>query len=263
MGPWQVRAAILGLAAAGLVSGRVLRAPLTWLALAGLVAARLVVEWPLPDNHIYLLAYWCLAAAIALVLPDPRLQLSRSSRALLGLAFACAVIWKAGLSDDYLDGRFFRVTLMTDDRFVDAARLVGGLSEDQLRQNRAFLTPLPGGAELLEPPRLVESPRLRAFAWMATWAGLGLEAAIAVLYLLPGAGVRETLRHAVLILFCGVTYALAPVAGFGWLLLVMGLAAAEPRQQRLRRAYVAAFLLVLVYSEVPLAGAALHWLGAP
>jgi hypothetical protein len=62
MGPWPVRATILGLAAAGLLSRRVLTAPATWLALAGATAARLVVEWPLPDNHIYLLAYWCAAA---------------------------------------------------------------------------------------------------------------------------------------------------------------------------------------------------------
>jgi hypothetical protein len=58
-----------------------------------------------------------------------------------------------------------------------------------------------------------------------------------------------------------VTYAVAPVAGFGWLLLVMGLVTAETRDRWLVRAYVAAFLLVLVYSEVPWAGAALQWLG--
>jgi hypothetical protein len=260
MGPWPVRATILGLAAAGLLSRRVLTAPATWLALAGATAARLVVEWPLPDNHIYLLAYWCAAAALALALPVPAPLLARSSRALIGLAFACAVIWKAGLSEDYLDGRFFRVTFLTDDRFADAARLVGGLSEEQLEENRRFLAPLPAGAELLHPPRLFEPPRLRAFAWAATWCGLALEAVVATLYLLPGSGRRERLRHVALLAFCVVTYAVAPVAGFGWLLLVMGLATAGPEDRLLIRAYVVAFLLVLVYSEVPWAGAALGWL---
>ena len=259
MGPWPVRAAMLGLAASGLVSTRVLTAPLTWLALALLTAARLVVEWPLPDNHIYLLAYWCLAAAIALVLPEPGTALARSSRALIGLAFACAVLWKAGLSEDYRDGRFFRVTLLTDERFADTARLIGGLSPFQLDENRRFLTPLP--AELLEPPRLVEPPRLRAFASAATWGGLALEAVVATVFLLPLAGGRERLRHVALLAFCAVTYAVAPVAGFGWLLLVMGLMTADRQERWLVRAYVAAFLLVLVYSEVPWAGAALQWLG--
>lgn len=261
MGPWPVRAAILGLAAAGLVSRRVTVAPLTWVALALLTAARLFAEWPLPDNHIYLLGYWCAAAAIALALPNPGSALARSSRTLIGLAFACAVIWKAGLSEDYRDGRFFRVTLLTDERFADTARLVGGLSAAQLEENRRFLTPLPPGAELLHPPRLVEPPRLRAFAWAATWCGLALEAAVAVLFLAPGGGWRARLPHVALLAFCGVTYAVAPVAGFGWLLLVMGLITTEGREPVLSRAYVLAFLLVLVYSEVPWAGAALQWLG--
>ena len=261
MGPWPVRATMLGLAAAGLVSRRVLVAPLTWLALALLAAARLIVEWPLPDNHIYLLAYWCGAAAIALALPDPGPTLARSSRLLIGLAFACAVAWKAGLSEDYRDGRFFRVTLLTDERFADTARLVGGLTEAQLDENRRFLTPLPKGAELLQPRRLHEPPRLRAFAWAATWCGLALEAAVALVFLAPATPERRRLGHLALLGFCVVTYAVAPVAGFGWLLLVMGLATAVSSERVLVRAYVAAFLLVLVYSEVPWAGAALQWLG--
>jgi len=263
MGPWPVRAAMLGLAAAGLLSSRVLVAPATWLAFAGLVGVRLVVEWPLPDNHIYLLAYWCLAAAIALAGPGARPALARSSRALIGLAFACAIVWKAGLAPDYLDGRFFRVTLLTDDRFADAARLIGGLSEQQLQADRRYLTALPEGAELLDPPRLVEPRRLRLLAWAATWLGLAMESALAVLYLVPGGGRWETLRHLALLSFCAVTYALAPVAGFGWLLLVMGLAAAGRGRRLLDGAYVAAFLLVLAYSEVPWAGAVLSlWPGS-
>ena len=51
-----------------------------------------------------------------------------------------------------------------------------------------------------------------------------------------------------------MTYAFAPVAGFGWLLLVMGAAQTGEGDVWLRRAYVAAFLVVLFYSEVPWAG---------
>jgi len=58
--------------------------------------------------------------------------------------------------------------------------------------------------------------------------------------------------------FCGVTYAFAPVAGFGWLLLVMGIAQIGARQIWLRRVYVGAFLVVLFYSEVPWANLLLH-----
>ena len=44
---------------------------------------------------------------------------------------------------------------------------------------------------------------------------------------------------------------LAPVAGFGWLLLVQGLATCTAEDRWLRRLYVATYGLVLLYSEVP------------
>ena len=94
---------------------------------------------------------------------DPPRALARTGRLLLALVFAFAVIWKAVVSPDYLDGRFFAVTLLTDDRFSDAVKLVGGLSQAQLAESREYLTPLPEGAELLDPPRLHATPRFRRF----------------------------------------------------------------------------------------------------
>ena len=235
---------------------------------AVLVAIRIVYVWPLSDNHIYLLAYWCLAVGLALSGPIPAATLSASSRWLLGAAFGMAVLWKAVLSPDYVDGRFFRVALLTDDRFADASLVFGGLSRDQMAENRTFLEPLPEGAELLEPPAFVEPPRLRAFAAIATWGGLALEALIAFLSLIPEglprrsattAGRIQLARHASLLMFCATTYALAPVAGFGWLLATMGLAQCRPDQRTLRGAYVAMFVLILLYTEIPWAGVLADW----
>ena len=50
------------------------------------------------------------------------------------------------------------------------------------------------------------------------------------------------------------TYAFAPVAGFGWLLLAMGLAQCQDEWTLLRVIYIGMFVLVLFYSEVPWAG---------
>ena len=66
MGPWFVRPAILAIAALVLVSPRVLRTPAAWLSLATLVAIRIADDWPLADNHIYLLSYWTLTIALSL-----------------------------------------------------------------------------------------------------------------------------------------------------------------------------------------------------
>ena len=254
LGPWAARPLALGLAALALLFPRVLRSQATWLALAALVAVSIVVEWPLPDNHIYLLAYWCLAAGLALGAPDPGTTLARSGRLLLGFAFAFAVLWKGVLSPDYVDGRFFRVTLLTDDRFADTVAVVGGLDRETLEASRRALVPLPGGAEALEPPEVVEPPAFRRFANALTWGGLAVEAVLALLCLAPSVGWVPRARHAVLLAFCALTYSVAPVAGFGWLLVAMGVSLCGPTDLWLRRSYVVIWLLVLLYSEVNWAG---------
>jgi hypothetical protein len=251
MGPWYVRPVILAAAALMLTVPRLLGSAALWSAVTGAILVRIAVDWPLADNHIYLLGYWCLANAIALRDGDPPVALADMSRWLLGLAFALAVVWKAVLSPDFLDGRFFRVTFLTDPRMVEPAMLLGGLTVEQLEQSRRALEPLPEGAELMEPRRVPETARLRALSTVSTWGVLAHEAALAVSMLLPlWRGVAVS-RHVFLLSFCAVTYAFAPVAGFGWLLLVMGVAQVAPAHIWLRRAYLAAFLMVLFYSEVP------------
>jgi hypothetical protein len=99
------------------------------------------------------------------------------------------------------------------------------------------------------------------FAAVATWAGLLLEALVALLCLIPAEGRLQVARHASLVAFCVTTYALAPVAGFGWLIATMGLAQCRPNQQSLRGAYIAVFVLILLYSEIPWTGVLADWTG--
>jgi hypothetical protein len=254
MGPWSVKPVILAAAALVLLSPRALRTPAMWAVIATFVAVRIADDWPLADNHIYLLAYWVLSIALALRATDTAAAISSASRWLLGLAFAFAVLWKVFLSPDFVDGRFFRVTLLTDPRFAEAAMLIGGLSADQLEANRAALAPLPEGAALADPAAVIETPRLRALALTATWGIIALEALLAAVMFAPVRRVPAAARHGSLLVFCLVTYAFAPVAGFGWLLVSMGAAQTTAPETWMRRAYVAAFLVLLVYSEVPWAG---------
>jgi hypothetical protein len=233
---------------------------ITWWTLAVLVSLRIAAVWPLSDNHIYLLAYWCLAVGLALQAEDSAAVLASASRWLLGAAFAFAVLWKAFLSPDYLDGRFFRVTLLTDPRFADAVRVIGGLSKDDLDRNREALQALPQGAELLTPAPIVEPPRFRALALALTWGGVLLEALLAILHVGPWSRRLDPVRHVTLMLFCITTYAFAPVAGFGWLIATMGLAQCEPERRVTRGAYVAVFFLVLLYAEIPWAGVIADWM---
>lgn len=251
---------VLAAACLSLVLRAVRRAPITWVVVSALVATGIAFAWPLPDNHIYLLSYWCLAIGLALSAPIPAATLATSSRLLLAGAFVMAVAWKALLSPDYVDGRFFRVTLLTDERFADASLVFGGLTRVQMAENRKYLEPLPEGAELLDPPSFVEPPRLRVFATVATYGGLVLESLIAVLCLIPAEGRISVARHATILVFCVTTYALAPVAGFGWLIATMGLAQCRPHQRLMRGTYISVFVLILLYAEIPWTGVLSAWL---
>jgi hypothetical protein len=260
MGPWGVRPLILAAAGLAIVSPRALTAAVTWYVLTGLLAVRIIVDWPLPDNHIYLLTYWCLALALSLGATAPARAIASSARLLIGTAFLMAVIWKALLSPDYLDGRFFRVTWLTDTRFTDAVQLLGQLSAAQLTHNREILNPLPDGAERLLPSLPSDPPAFRYLVLISTWGVLSLEALVALAFLLPFGARASPLHHVSLLLFCGVTYAVAPVAGFGWLLLTMGVTLCREDQRRLRAAYVVTWFLVLFYSEIPWANLIVSWL---
>ena len=249
MGPWPIRVAILSLAAVALLSSPVLLSPRTWLLFAALVATRIALDWPLADNHIYLLAYWCLAIALAVGRPDVAATLGRRAALLLGAAFTMALLWKVVLSDDYLDGRFFRVTLLTDDRFVPAVERIGGISRAEIGHNRETLSPLPEGAELLDPAPLVEPPAFRTLVNVSTFGALATEAAVVVGCIAVLIGASPLVLHVPLLLFCAVTYGVAPVAGFGWLLLSMG-SALRPGRRNLTAAYVGLWCLVLVYDGI-------------
>ena len=126
---------------------------------------------------------------------------------------------------------------------------MGGLTDAQLTANRAALAPLPEGADLLNGPVLVEPPRLRMLGRTLTWAGFLLEALIAIAFLSRWPATLHAGRHLLLFAFAGLTYAAAPVAGFGWLLAAMGLAQCRSEQTAVRMGYLVVFAVVTIYAE--------------
>jgi len=253
-GPPLLHTAYLGVGTVALVSPAALTSPYLWFTAASIVGLRIASDWPLADNHIYLLAYWCLALGLALGSATPSLTMSRTARWLIALAMAFAVLWKCALSPDYLDGRFFRMTLIVDERFEDVVRLVGGMSRDEITRHSLALTPLSEGAELAEDESLVEPPAFYRLALALTWGALIWELALAIAFLAPLPAALQWIRHALLLAFCTLVYPVAPVAGFGWLLLAMGLSQVPSGEAIWRRAYVIVWLWVLAATELPWAG---------
>ena len=261
IGDWTIRPAVLALAAAALVVPHWLRRPGIWLALAVLTGMRVLGDWPLADNHAYLLCYWCIAVTLSLAGGGAAASLAWNGRLLIGLVFAFATLWKLILSPDYLDGTFFRVALVMDPRFEGLSRLAGGASPELLEASRLALGAhvdglVSGAAPPVAPSRLVWLARL-ATGWTAV-----LEAAVALAFLWPGARGPARVRDAALLLFVATTYAVAPVEGFGWLLVTMGVAQCGAARPGVRVLYLASFALILFYREVPWATLLANRLGS-
>jgi len=250
IGNWVLQPLFLGIAAVGVALPGQLHRPPLWTVLSVLTALRVIINWPMADNHAYLLCYWCLAIVLALLSHDPRACLAFNGRLLIGLAFALATLWKVVLSPDYLDGRFFRVTMLTDVRFEGFAQLAGGVTLAQLESLRGFVTQHVDGQflEALDTP--LEPARFLWLARFMAWSTVLLEGAVAVAFLWPlEQGVSKG-RDALLLLFCVTTYAIAPVEGFGWLLIAMGVSQCEPARRKTQLFYLVVFALILFYREV-------------
>lgn len=226
------RLPLLLIGAAGLAIPFLARSPLLWLLAALATGGRVLIRWPQADNHDFLIFYWCTAIAVSLASARPDANVARNARLLVGLSMAFATLWKGVLSPDFLDGTVFRTLFLADARFEGLALSLGGLDAASLEANDAFLAG--AGGSLHEPARL------RGLAYASTAFTLVMEAAIAVTFLLG-----SRLRHALLLAFAIPTYALLPVAGFGWVLMAMGAASCDAHS-RWPQAYTAAFLWILL-----------------
>jgi hypothetical protein len=218
-----------------------------WAGVTLLTAWPLVWNWPFSDNHDYLRALGALAVTVALTAREPAAALRTSARLLVGGTFLFATLWKVVLSPDWLDGTFFRVTLLSDPRFHDLAVLVGGASWETLDAFDAALTDfLTGGAGW--PGAFVEPRGLRPLALALTAYTALIEGALAVAFLWPR---PARARNALLVLFGATTFAFATVRGFGFLLMTLGLAQCEENERRAQYAYVATLFLIEAYRSVP------------
>jgi len=251
VGQRWLRPAVIAIAALGLLSPRALRSPVLWLSLTALAAARIASGWPTNDNHAYLLVYWCLAAAIAALSLDRDRVLAWNGRALVAGTFVFATLWKLVLSPDFVDGTFFRVALVDDPRFESFTLLATGMDRDALLDLRDVAETHVDGVFAPWEGMPAPPPRLLAVADALTIGTLAFEGALAIAFLIPLRLRVARARDALLALFCATTYALAPVPGFGWLLLSMGVAQCEPERSRMRAFYLLAFAAVLFASRWP------------
>lgn len=245
-GSWYTRLPLILLCSLGLVTS-LSRSPVVWLGIVLSLGLRVLTSWNRIDNHDYLISYWALAICLAVATRQPR-ALAFNGRLLIGLCFAFAVLWKGVLSDSYVDGRFFHVTFLRDQRFVRLGSLAGGMEEEFFRENAKRVKDQARSQAAPEPLQLHSTPQLATLAHITTWFTLWIEALIALVFLWPGSAIARV-RDAILLIFAWGTYAIAPVPGFGALLMMMGFAQAEYRLSR--ALFLGTTFLVYVYEYVP------------
>ena len=82
---------------------------------------------------------------------------------------------------------------------------------------------------------------------MTYWT-IAIESLVALAFLFPTRLIGSWLRHIFLMVFILTTYAIAPVLGFGYVLVAFGAAQVEENQEILTMAYAFCFAAITAYS---------------
>jgi hypothetical protein len=227
-----------------LLQPRLRHNPWIWWALALLIAMRIAPDFVLLDDHVVASTYAVALVGAGLAARDREWVLARSAALLIGSIFAFATFWKL-TSGQFVDSRFFRFTLVFDDRFDHLWPLTGQEAADAATSiERAEEAMAAGpGAEAV----IAEGPRNVLAATVITWWTIAIEAAVAALFLWPRPR-PEGSRHVALMVFLVTTYVVVPVAGFGTLLAALGAVTTDDPRWRLR--YTTAFAVLLVWTPV-------------
>ena len=243
---------VVSLAAAAVIDPRLMRHSAYWFAVLAVYVVGVANVILLIDNHEFLLGYWLLALAVSRLQPDPNAGLATSAKWLTGLAFAFATLWKV-TTPEYLDGDMFHSMLLFERRFAGVASMVSSLTFAEGLQNFQLNETLRSIGDGAVSVPVFDAPGIRATALVMTWWTVLIEGLVAVCFLAPVGSLVGRARHVALLVFLWTTYVLAPVMGFGWLLIAMAMAQAPLEKHRLfLPAYAAAFVLVLARATAPL-----------
>jgi hypothetical protein len=231
--------------AIGIIVRPLIRHKMFWLCLTTLFVLVIWQPWFNVPNHRYFQAYWCLAITLSLFTASPEESLAKSARWLVGLAFLFSLIWKLR-TPEFIDGRFFEYSIIYDVRLVPLAVLLG-IDSDLLAQNRELLRAFISVGNLSGEVVLETNRWVAVASTILTWWTLLIEALVAACFLLSSRWISDVWRHSLLLVFIFTTYLLAPVVGFGWALVAMGMSRVKlPNQALIMMLYTAGFVLVFL-----------------
>ena len=214
-----------------------------WAAVACLSVGSTYAHWFGQDNHKFLTTYWTLACCFAVWSRDTASVLAINGRLLVALAFSFAVFWKF-FSGDFISGKYFEFVFLIDPRLETVARLGADVSRADLAFDRSLVRLLQTfPSEALEGT-IRHTARLPVVASAMAWLTVLIEGGVAIAFWLRMRITGLDLHNWLLMAFCVTTYSLAPVIGFGFLLVTMGLAQCDLHQRESRQGYLWTFIIV-------------------
>ena len=242
-----VQAGLVAAAGAALLWPALGRRSAPWWVMAGLMGAALFSNWMLVDNHVFLATYWLVAIAAARSAPEGARApaLARAASMLLGLTMLFATVHKLR-TPEFLSGDFFHLTFLTEARFAPLGWVLGEDLGQLALANAERLSALESDPTQGPIALVTGSARIQELARAMSVAVLAFEGLLAVVWLFRSEGrYARRIRHAALLAFALSTYAIAPVPGFGGLLVILGLADTKPGEGALRAGYLVVLLHVL------------------
>ena len=243
---WYIERPITIICSAAIIHRPLRRSELFWFVTTAVMIAGNYHNWYSIDNHKYLITYWCIALYVANKTHEPAKTAALSAKYLIGLAFLFATIWKL-TSSNYLTGAFFHYSLLIDERFASLASFVGQLSQIAFTQNSEALQNLLSFSSEAQSVQLQSTSKIMIIAYFLTWWTALIEGVVAISFLIPEKTRLAKWRDVPLLLFIMTTYSLAPVIGFGWVLIIMGASQSTLISKYNRLFYVVAFFTLQVY----------------
>lgn len=231
----------------GFLIHKVTFSKLYWAAIALFVTIGFIPLYHWADNHYFLTVYWTIAVALSMWSLNPKMNISFNAKILIGLCFTFATFWKF-MSPEFLEGSFFKFTMLTDWRFQELAEIAAGVTPEMRSYNNELYRQIISSTERMGSVTLSGTDFLKPFSIFIAYWTVFIEGWIAIAFLVPGKSIIGKWRDIPLLLFMISTYPIATVRGFAALLAVMGFAQCTKENRQMRFVYLIIFLGVPLFS---------------
>ena len=202
----------------------------------------IITQWQYIDNHKFLSVYWITTCFLSLFSKDILKTLQFNGRILIGLTFLFATFHKIA-GGEYLNGKFFLFTFLTDSRFEWPVGLAAQLTMEKLPMNYHKLETLRSWPLDIKSITLFATPFIKSLAYFVSYWTIFIEGVIAIFFLTPTKYIISKYKDITLIIFILSTYLIVMVSGFYYLLFLLGFSQLDIKQSK--SAYLYIFCLIV------------------